>query len=476
MQAQNLVHRAFIYEVFPTAEQKAMLDRTFGCCRFVYNRALAELNAAYEAEKDRDKADKTPFSKMFSEVTKAFSPLSKTEEFGWLRDVYTACWHNACANLKDAFDKFFKKNSKRPRFKKKIARQNLTVMIGNSKNGNFEYKDNFIRVPAKLGGALKIGKGRAISGKAKKLTISKTPSGRYFASIACENSPISVFEKTGKEVGLDTGIKSLVVLSDGQSFDGPKPLKNNLRKLKYLQRQLSKKDEFYKAGCRKQKSSLGENYVKPQRSKRREKACLKLAKMHERIGFVRETYLHQITTKIVKNHDVICVEDLAVKNLMRNHKLARALSDNAIGKFYQFLEYKAGWHGREYQKIGRFFPSSKTCGACGEIKQDLKLSDREWTCKSCGTKHDRDVNAAKNILKEGLSILNRSSGGAVVVTDVKGKRGEAPEPSVLKKTDKRRVKKVAQKATKSREKILSKKGGSNDKDLCVNTLPDENKG
>ena len=455
-----MIHKAFVYEVFPTDEQKVLLAQSFGCCRFVYNRALAEYNAAYDAQKHLPKEEQKSFNTLFAEICKTFSPLSKTEEFGWLRETYATAWHDAYANLKEAFEKFFKGLAKRPKFKNRFHKQSFTVR-NKTAQAAFEYLGDEIRLPQKLGALLKIGKGRPVEGTPKRLTISKTPTGRYFASICCENVPFEPFVKTGKEVGIDTGIKTLATLSDGTSFESHSSKKRSdkeidyfkiqLRKLKYQQRQLSKKDEFYKANCKRLKAVQGDAYEKPKRSARRERNRLALAKQHEKIAFIRETNLHQISTRIVRENDLICVEDLAVKNMVKNHKLARALSDNAIGTLYRFLEYKSKWHGRTYQKINRWFPSSKMCGACGELKSDLKLKDRDWTCAACGTKHERDLNAAQNILKEGKRVLETPSDGAVVGTDVKEKRKVAPVPSERKKSDKKRVKKPA-KAGKSCEK------------------------
>lgn len=459
-----MIHKAYVYEIFPTNEQKVLLARSFGCCRFVYNRALAEYTAAYDAQKHLPKEEQKSFYTLFAGICKTFSPLSKTDEFKWLSEAYASAWHDACDNLKEAFERFFKGLSKRPKFKNKYHKQSCVVR--NKAIIAFQFLGNELRVPKKLGSFLKIGKGRPIQGTPKRLTISKTPTGRYFASIMCENVPFEPFPKTGKEIGIDTGIKTLAVCSDGVEFQShSKKSKKNikssklnyferqLRKVKYLQRQLSKKDEFHKANCKRLKAVQGDAYEKPNRSTTRERARLALAKQHEKIAFIRETNLHQISTQIVRENDLICVEDLAVKNMVKNHSLARALMDNAIGTFYRFLEYKSKWHGRVYQKINRWFPSSKTCGACGEIKKDLKLSDRDWTCASCGTKHDRDLNAAKNILVEGKRVLETPSDGTVAGTDVKQKRKVAPVPSTPKSVDKRRVKTPA-KVGKSCEKNI----------------------
>ena len=208
------------------------------------------------------------------------------------------------------------------------------------------------------------------------------------------------FEKTNSKVGIDTGIKDLAILSDGKVYENIKILKANLKNLKYEQRQLSKKTK-------------GSNSRLKQKSK--------LARVHEKVTNIRKDYLHKVSTEIIKNQNVICIEDLAVKNMMKNHKLAQAFSDVSLGAFYTMLEYKANWNDRQFVKIDRWFPSSKTCSSCGWIKQDLTLSIREWTCESCGENHDRDVNAAKNILKQGINILS----GCGMQSDTKQKHSEA---------------------------------------------------
>lgn len=223
---------------------------------------------------------------------------------------------------------------------------------------------------------------------------------RYYVSLTCEiqHQP---YEKTNSKVGIDTGIKDLAILSDGTTYENIRSLKSKLKKLKYNQRQLSKK-------------------LKGSSSRTKQKQ--KLAVVHEKITNVRKDYLHKVSTEIIKNHDVICIEDLAVKNIMKNHKLAQAMSDVSLGSFYSMLEYKSKWNDKTIIKIDRFFPSSKMCSNCGWINQDLTLKDREWTCTSCGEKHDRDFNASKNILKQGLKIILSGSG---IESDIKQKQAEA---------------------------------------------------
>jgi putative transposase len=214
--------------------------------------------------------------------------------------------------------------------------------------------------------------------------------------------------KTNSKVGIDTGIKDLAILSDGITYENIKSLKNNLKKLKYEQRQLSKK-------------------VK--NSSSRNKQRKNIAVIHEKITNARKDYLHKVSTEIVKNHDIICVEDLAVKNIMKNHNLAQAMSDVSLGTFYSMLEYKCEWNDKQFVKIDRFFPSSKMCSNCGWINQDLTLNIREWTCPSCGETHDRDFNASKNILKQGLKIITENDSKILSVlgtnSDIKQKQVEA---------------------------------------------------
>ncbi len=210
----------------------------------------------------------------------------------------------------------------------------------------------------------------------------------------------SLQSSSGSKVGIDTGIKDLAILSNGKIYKNIKSLKINLKKLKYNQRLLSKKQK-------------GSN------SRLKQKQVL--AKIYERVSNIRKDYLHKVSTEIIKNHDVICIEDLAVKNMMKNHCLAQAFSDVNLGTFYNMLEYKANWNDKTVVKIDRFFPSSKICNICNYINQDLTLKDREWTCPNCNSKYDRDLNASINIKKQGLNILS----GSGIESDIKQKRGEA---------------------------------------------------
>jgi putative transposase len=243
-------------------------------------------------------------------------------------------------------------------------------------------------------------KHREIGGDILFATISKTATGKYYVSLVCETSH-EAFPTTDSAVGIDTGIKDFAVLSSGTTYKNIKVLKSKLKKLKYQQKRLSKKRKG---------------------SHSRQKQRKIVAALHEKTANVRNDYLHKVSTEIIKNHDVICTETLMVKNMMKNHKLAQAFADVGLGTFYAMLEYKAKWNNRSFIKIDRFFPSSKTCNICRHIRQDLTLKDREWTCEKCNTIHDRDFNASRNILKQGLNLLGCGSG---IGSQDKQKRAEA---------------------------------------------------
>src|SRR5690606_37614904 len=363
--------------------QESLLSKHFGHCRFVFNRFLNERKKKYLNEK---------ISLNYYDNATKLTQLKKDDEFVWLKEVNSQSLQASIRNLDNAYKSFFNKQNKFPRFKSKYNRQSFKVPQ------NVSVEDGKLVIP-KFKEGIKLKLHRQMEGKPLFATISRVATGKCYVSITCEveHKP---FDKTNKHVGVDTGIKELAILSDGSSYENIKPLKTKLKKLKYEQRQLSKK----------QKGSQSRNKQKR-----------KLTLVYEQITNIRKDYLHKISTEIIKNHDVISVEDLAVKNIMKNHSLAQAMSDVSLGAFYTMLEYKANWNDRQFVKIERFFPSSKTCSSCGWIKQDLTLSIREWTCESCGEAHHRDINAAKNILKQGINILS----GCGMHTDSKQKRDEA---------------------------------------------------
>ena len=379
----KVIHKSYKFKIAPDNEQKELLAKHFGACRFVFNRYLNSRKETYLEEKK---------SLNYYDNANDLTVLKKDEQFVWLKEINSQSLQSSLRNLDAAYNKFFRKQTKFPRFKSKFDKQSFTIPQ------SVYIEDGKLQIP-KFKKGIEINIHREIEGKLLFATISKSTTGKYYVSITCEVEYIP-FEKTNSKVGIDTGIKDLAILSDGKVYENIKTLKTKLKKLKYNQRQLSKK-------------------VKGSNSRLRQKS--KLATIHEKVTNIRKDYLHKVSTEIIKNHDVICIEDLAVKNMMKNHKLAQAFSDVSLGTFYTMLGYKANWNDKTVVKIDRFFPSSKTCNVCNYINQDLTLKDREWTCIGCGTKHDRDFNASINIKKQGINILS----GCGMQSDTKQKHSEA---------------------------------------------------
>lgn len=377
------IFKSFKFRIYPNKEQEILLAKHFGACRFVFNHYLNKRKETYLEDKK---------SLNYYDNANDLTQLKKDENYIWLKEINSQSLQSGLRNLDTAYNKFFRKQTKFPRFKSKYDRQSFKIP-------QFVKLENNELILPKFKGGIKINLHQEINGEILFATISKSTTGKYYVSITCEVNHIP-FDKTNSKVGIDTGIKDLAILSDGTTYENIRSLKTKLKKLKYNQRQLSKK-------------------VKGSSSRNKQKQ--KLAITHEKITNVRKDYLHKVSTEIVKNHDIISVEDLAVKNIMKNHKLAQAMSDVSLGTFYSMLEYKSGWNDKQFVKIDRFFPSSKMCSNCGWINQDLTLNIREWTCPSCGEKHDRDFNASKNILKQGLKILS----GSGIESDIKQKQVEA---------------------------------------------------
>ena len=368
----KLIHKSYKFRISPDNEQKILLSKHFGATRFVFNRYLNSRKETYLEEKK---------SLNYYDNANDLTKLKKEEEFVWLKEINSQSLQSSLRNLDTAYNKFFRKQTQFPRFKSKYDKQSFTIPQSVS------IEEGKLCIP-KFKKGIDINIHREIKGKLLFATISKSTTGNYYVSITCEVE-YTPFEKTNSKVGIDTGIKDLAILSDGKVYENIKTLKANLKTLKYEQRQLSKKTK-------------GSNSRLKQKSK--------LARVHEKVTNIRKDYLHKVSTEIIKNHDVICIEDLAVKNMMKNHKLAQAFSDVSLGTFYTMLEYKANWNDKVVVKIDRFFPSSKNCNVCNYINQDLTLKDREWTCPNCNTTHDRDFNASINIKKQGLKILSCGSG------------------------------------------------------------------
>ena len=382
-----MVNKTYRFRLFPTAEQEILLAKHFGCTRYVYNHFLNERKEQYQADKKSDN-----YYKQAATLTK----LKKEEDTKWLKEVNSQTLQFALRSLDTAFLNFFRGNAQFPKFKSRKHKNTFTI----PQFGKLE--DGKIIIP-KFKDGIKVKLHREVNGKIGKMSITKTPTGKYYVSIFTEQE-VEELPKTNKQVGIDLGLKDFVITSDNKKFKNNRYTKKYARELKKAQQHLS----------RKQKGSHGF-----------EKQKLKVAKIHEKIANSRLDTLHKVSKELVETYDLISVEDLNVKGMIKNHKLSKHISDASWGNFVTLLQYKCDWYGKELVKVNRFYPSSKTCGNCGWINQELKLSDREWTCKSCGVVHDRDVNASRNILKEGLKII---SGGTLDNTD-----GDSNKTSVKKR-------------------------------------------
>ena len=357
--------KAYKYRIYPTSEQKLYLAKTFGCTRFIYNQMLADRIKSYQENKDLDiKAIKYP------------TPAQYKKKYTWLKEVDSLALANAQMNLDKAFKNFFRDKSVGfPKFKsKKTNRFSYTT---NNQNGTISVDENFVKIP-KLKSKIKIVLHRQFNGLIKSATISKTPSNKYYISILVDTENIQL-PKNDNKIGIDLGLKEFAICSNGDRFGNPKNLRKSEKKLAKLQKDLSRK-------------AKGSN--------NRYKARLKVAKLHQRIANQRKDFLQKLSTKIINENQVIVLEDLRVKNMLQNHKLAKAISEVSWAEFRRMLEYKAAWYGREIIIAPSNYASSQLCSECGYKNSDVKnLAVRNWICPKCGAKHDRDINASINLLK-----------------------------------------------------------------------------
>ncbi|MDW3698268.1 IS200/IS605 family element RNA-guided endonuclease TnpB [Enterococcus faecium] len=372
--------KAYKFRLYPTEEQEIFFAKSFGCVRKVYNLMLDDRKKAYEEVKN-DSSKKMSFP----------TPAKYKEEFPFLKEIDSLALANAQLNLDKAYKNFFRDKSVGfPRFKsKKNSVQSYTT---NNQNGTVALIDNkFIKVP-KLKSLIRIKLHRQPKGIIKSATISRHSSGKYYISLLCKEE-VSKLPKSNSAVGIDLGITDFAILSDGRKFDNNQFTSKMEKKLKREQRKLSRR-----ALLAKQKGiDLFEasNYQKQK--------C-KVARLHEKVMNQRTDFLNKLSTEIIKNHDIICIEDLNTKGMLRNHKLAKSISDVSWSSFVTKLQYKADWYGREIIKIDKWFPSSQICSECGHKDGKKPLDIREWTCLICHAHHDRDINASINILTEGLRL------------------------------------------------------------------------
>ncbi|MFE5586587.1 RNA-guided endonuclease InsQ/TnpB family protein [Kitasatospora sp. NPDC056531] len=368
MQATR-VKRAFKYRFYPTDAQAAELSRTFGCVRKVYNMALAARTEAWALRQERI---------TYNQTSAMLTAWKKTEQLAFLTEVSSVPMQQCLRHLQGAFTNFFAKRAKYPRFKSKHKSRASAEYTSSA----FRFRDGELTL-AKMAEPLAIVWSRPLPEGAvpSTVTVSRDAAGRWFVSMLCDDRP-TMPEPVNVVVGIDAGITSLVTLSTGEKIANPRHERKDREHLVKAQRELSRK-------------------VKG--SNNRAKARIKVAKIHARIADRRSDFLHKLTTRLVRENQTLVIEDLTVRNMVGNHTLARAISDASWTEMRSMLEYKADWYGRDLVVVDRWFPSSKLCSACGSLRRKMPLNVREWTC-DCGATHDRDVNAAINILAAGLAV------------------------------------------------------------------------
>ncbi len=365
-----MTERAYKYRFYPTDEQENLWQRTMGCVRLVYNKALATRTIAWYERQERIQ---------YKETSSLLTSWKKIEELDFLNEVSCLPLQQCLRHLQKAFANFWGKRAKYPRFKKK--RNGGSAEFTKSA---FKYRDGKLWL-AKCSEPLQIVWSRYLPKgcSPSTVTVKLDPSGRWFVSLLVDDYTIEVLPPTKKQVGIDAGVSSLISTSDGEKIANPKHFNKLHQKLSIAQKELSRKTKG---------------------SNNRDKARLKVARIHAKIKDARTDFLHKLTTDLVRNNSLIAIEDLAVRDMVRNRKLARSISDAAWGEMFRQLEYKCEWYGRQLVKIDRFFPSSKRCNHCGFVVEKMPLDIRTWDCPSCGTTDiDRDINAGKNILAAGLA-------------------------------------------------------------------------